>query len=137
MRLFALTAILLTVAFLLAEPLAAAEISQANLYQAASCEEVARAGWPWCHWVWAQPQNRCDYTGYYVGGGAPGPRSREHCPGEGTWGWDYRGKKLPRLVRLGWTYPPRRQGGEGAYQPDGPRIIEAVHEHLHAGHEAD
>lgn len=122
---------------LLAESLCGSESYPANLYQGASGAEVARAGWPWCSWVWARPQNPCEYTGYYVGGGAPGPRSRERCRDEGTWGWDYQGKKLPRLVRLGWTYPPRRQGGTGNYDPDGPRVVEAVKEALHAQHSAE
>lgn len=105
-----------------------------NLYEAASCEEVARAGWPWCHWKWARLQNPCDYTGYYVGGGAPGPRSREHCNCEGTWGWDYQGHNFKRFVNLGWTLPTRRQGGEGSYQPDGPRFLEAARESLSEHH---
>jgi hypothetical protein len=105
-----------------------------NLYAPASCSEIERAGYPWCQGRWAQWQNPCDYIGYYVGGGAPGPKSRDRCPDEGTWGWDYQGRKLPRIVRLGWTNPPRRQGGEGSYQPDGPRITEAIHEHLHSNH---
>ena len=108
-----------------------------NLYAPASCAEVERAGYPWCQGRWAQWQNPCDYIGYYVGGGAPGPRSREHCPDEGTWGWDYQGTKLHRLVRLGWTNPPRRQGGEGSYDPDGPRFTEAIHEKLHSNHAAE
>ena len=119
------------IAVVLAEPLSAHQSQPANLYQRASGAEMARAGWPWCHWVWARTQNPCEYTGYYVGGGAPEPRGREHCPDEGTWGWDYQGKKLSRLVRLGWTCPPRRQGGTGSYEPDGPRVAEAVHEVLH------
>ncbi len=127
-------AILISTACMLAEQLSARESAPVNLYQPASCEEVARSGWPWCHWKWAQVQNPCDYTGYYVGGGAPGPRSREHCRDEGTWGWDYQGQKFNRLVRLGWTNPPRRQGGEGKYQPDGPRVIEAIHEAHDAKH---
>ena len=127
-------AILLAAVCVLAEQLLARESVPANLYEGASCEEVARSGWPWCHWKWAQVQNPCDYTGYYVGGGAPGPRSREHCSDEGTWGWDYQGHKFNRLVRLGWTNPPRRQGGEGSYQPDGPRVIEAIHEAHDAKH---
>lgn len=124
----------LLVVGMLAESLCASESQPANLYQQASGAEVARAGWPWCHWVWASPQNPCEYTGYYVGGGALGPRRREHCPDEGTWGWDYQGKKLSRLVRLGWTCPPRRQGGTGSYDPDGPRVAEALHEVLHSQH---
>jgi hypothetical protein len=105
-----------------------------NLYAPASCSEIERAGYPWCQGRFAQWQNPCDYIGYHVGGGASGPRSRERCPEEATWGWDYQGNKLNRLVRLGWTNPLRRQGGEGSYQPDGPRITEAIHEHLHSNH---
>ncbi len=122
---------------MLAESVFGGESFPANLYQGASSAEVARAGWPWCRWKWARAQNPCEYIGYYVGGGAPGPRSREHCPDEGTWGWDYQGKKLQRVVRLGWTYPPRRQGGTGSYDPDGPRVAEAVKEALHAQHSAE
>lgn len=115
----------------------AAEPSSISLYQAATCQEHERAGWPRCYWVWARTQDPCDYTGYTVGGGAPGPRSREHCPDEGTWGWDYQGHKFKRWIRLGWTYPPRRQGGEGSYQPDGPRIAETLHEHIHHKHSGE
>jgi hypothetical protein len=39
-----------------------------------TCEELQRSGWPWSAWRWARPQAVCDYTGYYVGGGAS-PRS--------------------------------------------------------------
>lgn len=108
--------------------------SAGNLYAPASCSEVERAGYPWCQGRFAQWQNPCDYIGYYVGGGAPGPRSRERCPAEGTWGWDYQGIKINRLVRLEWTSLPRRQGGEGNYQPDGPRFTEAIHEQIHSNH---
>lgn len=109
-------------------------INASELDQPATSAEVARSGWPWCYWKWAQVQNPCNYTGYYVGGGAPGPRSREHCDCEGTWGWDYQGRNFKRLVNLGWTLPTRRQGGTGSYQPDGPRVLEAAHEHIHARH---
>jgi hypothetical protein len=136
MRIAVLGAAAFTVAILCLKPVIANETCPANLYQPASCQENARAGWPWCFSIWARPQDPCEYTGYYIGGGAPGPRSRGRCPAEGTWGWDYEGRKFSRLVRLGWTHPPRRQGGEGSYQPDGPRISEAVHEILHGHHEA-
>lgn len=118
----------------LTRSLAEAEAPPCNLYEGASCKEVARAGWPRCWWVWAERQDPCDYTGYYVGGGAPGPRSRNHARCEGTWGWDYQGKHLARCVRLDWTCPVRHQGGTGSYQPDGPRVIEELHE-KHANHQ--
>jgi hypothetical protein len=73
----------------------------------------------------------CDYVGYYVGGGAPRWCGRGRCASEGTWGWDYHGRHFPRRVRLAWFCWPRRQGGEGQYQPDGPRVLEAVAEAAH------
>jgi hypothetical protein len=119
-------AILLAAISVLADQLSSRESVPANLFTGASCEEVARTGWPWCHWKWAEVQNQCDYCGYYVGGGATATCGRERCVDEGTWGWDYQGHKLNRIVRLAWTHPPRRQGGEGTYQPDGPRMIEEI-----------
>ena len=122
---------------MLASSTLAEECQQAHLYEPASQKEVARAGWPWCHWTWARRQNPCNYTGYYVGGGAPGPHSRGPCPSEGTWGWDYQGRKLDRIVRLGWTCPSRSQGGTGSYDPDGSRVAEAIQEAVHSHHGAE
>ena len=126
----------LLLSLLLAELMFAEDCPPENLYQEASCEELQRSGWPWSAWRWAQPQAACDYTGYYVGGGASRYQGRERCPAEGTWGWDYRGKWFARRVRLAWFCKPRRQGGEGQYQPDGPRVLEAIAEACPLGHEA-
>ncbi len=112
----------------LTRSLAEAEAAPRNLFEGASPAEVDRAGWPRCWWLWAERQDPGDYAGYYVGGGAPGPRSRDRSRCEGTWGWDYQGKHLERCVRLDWTCPARRQGGTGSYQPDGPRVTEELRE---------
>ncbi len=119
----------------LTRSLADAEPAPCNLFQGACPAEVARAGWPRCWWCWAERQNPCDYTGYYVGGGAPGPRSRDRARCEGTWGWDYQGKHLKRCVALDWTCPSRYQAGTGSYQPDGPRFAEEIHEKCSHHHE--
>lgn len=99
-----------------------------GLYDPASCAEVQRSGYPWQCWRWARPQVACDYVGYYVGGGSPHRVGHFHHGSEGTWGWDYHGRWFPRRIRLDWFLCPRPQGGEGQYQADGPRILEAVHE---------
>jgi hypothetical protein len=102
-----------------------------SLYAPPSYCEVARAGDPRCIAAWAKPQDPCKYDGYYVGGGAPCNKYDGRGCHQGTWGWDYTGKWLHPLVRLGWTHPPRYQGGTGSYQPDGPRPCEE----LKAAHE--
>jgi hypothetical protein len=71
---------------------------------------------------WAVPSSNPGYIGYYVGGGCSrcltaGPRY----PDEGTWGWDFRGRLIPRHVDLGWWHGRRYQGGTGAYKTDGPQ----------------
>ena len=124
----AVTRLVLIASVLLATAVRADECPTENLYQHASCEEIERSGWPRDCWRWAKPQAVCDYVGYYVGGGAPRYRGRARCPAEGTWGWDYHGKWFPRRVSLAWFCQPRWQGGEGQYQPDGPRVLEALHE---------
>jgi hypothetical protein len=93
--------------------------SPASLYAPASTCEVRRAGYPWRVGDWAQPNDTCDYDGYYVGGGACRYRTKGHCSQQGTWGWDYTGRFAPRIVALSWWHPPREQGGTGAYAPDG------------------
>lgn len=80
-------------------------------------------------WKWAEPQRAWNYTGYYVGGGAPTWKGCPRPARQGTWGWDYSGSILQRRVQLGWWN--KWQGGAGQYEPDGPRPI---HE-LHARHE--
>ena len=110
---------------------ATAEKAEPSLYARPCCCEVERAGYPWRHFPWATCQVESDYTGYYVGGGSPVRGcSRGRCADEGTWGWDYTGRWFRRLVRLGWTHPPREQGGAGAYAPDGPRFVEAIKHRL-------
>ena len=101
--------------------------SEISLYAAASPCDVARAGHPACTRSWATGGGGCDYTGYYVGGGAHSYWHLGRCPNQGTWGWDYTGKCVPPLVRLGWWNAPRRQGGTGSYAPDGPRFLEKLH----------
>jgi hypothetical protein len=69
----------------------------------------------------AMPSNNARYIGYYVGGGcACRFKAEPRRPDEGTWGWDYQGALIPRIVNLGWWHGRRYQGGTGAYQTDGP-----------------
>ena len=97
-----------------------------SLYAPASCHEIQRAGYPHCVSMLAIPSNTCAYDGYFVGGGALGVGKYCRCEDQGTWGWDYFGRCFSRRVRLGWTHPPREQGGAGNYQPDGPRPCEEL-----------
>jgi hypothetical protein len=114
-----------SLAALLATTTLAAE-TYLSLYAPACCHEVQRAGCPRCVADWATPNDTCDYGGYYVGGGACRDRGPCRCPEQGTWGWDYRGRILPRVVALGWWHPPRLQGGAGSYKTDGPHCVEAA-----------
>jgi hypothetical protein len=81
----------------------------------------------------AVPSNNPRYIGYYVGGGcACLPRRHPRRVDEGTWGWDYQGSLILRLVNLGWWHGRRYQGGTGAYNADGPHYheqegVETVH----------
>jgi hypothetical protein len=100
--------------------------NDASLYAPASYCEVQRAGYPDCISILAIPTNTCAYHGYYVGGGALGYGKFCRCEDQGTWGWDYFGRCFTRRVRLGWTHPPREQGGAGNYAPDGPRPCEKL-----------
>lgn len=67
----------------------------------------------------AQPTDAPGYVGYYVGGGAV-YRGEPRRSGEGTWGWDYQGILIPRVVRLRWWHGKHYQGGTGQYKTDGP-----------------
>lgn len=94
------------------------------LYASPSKQEVKRAGKPACRFPWALPTETRNYVGYYVGGGGGKCCCGGECPRrplDGTWGRDYQGG-LPRIVQLGWTHPQRYQGGDGKYDPDGPRF---------------
>lgn len=104
--------------------------AEPSLYYPACQADFERAGKPWCHFPWARRQIECDYTGYYVGGGAAIGRTRGRCPDEGTWGWDYAGCRLKRKVRLDWFCRDREQAGEGQYEPDGPRVVESIKHRL-------
>jgi hypothetical protein len=84
-----------------------------------------RAGNPECVSPLAKPAESPHEVGYYVGGGAPvkshyGEPRRE---GEGTWGMDYTGIIIPKKNVLNWWHGSRYQGGKGAYEADGPRIL--------------
>ena len=96
---------------------------------AASVEEQRRAGWPQEVARWAKPSDNGRYVGNLVGGGAWNWRRAEPAlPDEGTWGWDYLGGPIRRRVILGWWHGRRDQGGVGAYQTDGPRLLPPLHE---------
>jgi hypothetical protein len=73
---------------------------------------------------WAVPSNNSHYFGYYVGGGCALPYHAEpRYRHEGTWGWDYDGWVIHRLVSLGWWHGRCYQGGTGAYRIDGPHYV--------------
>ncbi len=79
--------------------------------------EHDRPGGPPAVASYARPACAEHGIGYFVGGGCHrygDPRG----PGEGTWGWDYRGCLLPRAVVLNWCHG-RCQGGTGAYRTVG------------------
>lgn len=91
--------------------------------------EHQRAGNPLETSRWAVPSDNGGHVGYYVGGGCPHPRKAEGPTAEeGTWGWDYQGWFPLRRVALGWWHGRRYQGGTGAYQTDGPKLLPAVPE---------
>jgi len=69
---------------------------------------------------WAILANNAHYVGYYVGGGCACSRLAEgRARDEGTWGWDYRGWLIPRIIIHGWWHDRYYQGGIGAYRTDG------------------
>lgn len=107
--------------------IAASAIAQDSLYAPACCHEVRRACHPWQQAPWALSDNTCAYDGYFVGGGAHTYCGQGRCPHQGTWGWDYVGRCATPLVRLGWWRVPRKQGGTGSYEPDGPHLIDCEH----------
>jgi len=84
-----------------------------------------RAGRPKCISPLARPTESPHEKGYYVGGGAR-ERSRGSCERgaqEGVWGTDSTGIIIPKHVELRWWHGQRAQGGAGAYQTDGPRVL--------------
>ena len=86
-------------------------------------QDFRRAGKPQRVSKLARPGNTCLYGGYYVGGGAPW-HGEPRRSSEGTWGWDYWGHLIKRRVALRWYHGHKEQGGAGAYEPDGPRLLE-------------
>ena len=86
-------------------------------------EDFRRAGNPQRVAKLARPGNTWGYGGYYLGGGAPWHGEPRRWS-EGTWGWDYWGHSFKRRVALRWYHGRKEQGGAGAYEPDGPRLLE-------------
>jgi hypothetical protein len=94
--------------------------------QSASAEDkhaivpkYSRPGKFYCVSPFAVPSNTRYYGGYYVGGGSlVGGDGRG--PQDGTWGWDYGGIAVKKLVNLDWTHGRRYQGGTGQYNSAGP-----------------
>jgi hypothetical protein len=82
---------------------------------------MQRAGYPDRVACWAAPSETPAYVGYWVGGGSP-CKGRSPMPSEGTWGWDYAGRCIPRNVALKWWLKPKYQGGMGQYKTDGPHL---------------
>jgi hypothetical protein len=94
-----------------------------------SWEEHRRAGFPQETSRRARPSDTGRYTGYTVGGGSVRLRKGDPpLPHEGTWGWDYVGGVFKRRVILNWWHGRRYQGGPGAYQTDGPKILKPLEE---------
>ena len=88
-----------------------------------------RAGRPKCISPLARPTESPHEKGYFIGGGAR-ERSRGSCERgeqEGVWGTDYTGIIIPKHVDLRWWHGQRAQGGAGAYQTDGPRVLRQHH----------
>lgn len=83
---------------------------------------LQRAGNPQLEARRAVPSDTGAYWGYYVGGGSA-KRGDAPTTLEGTWGWDYEGRCIRRIVNLGWWHGRRYQGGTGAYKPDGPHLV--------------
>jgi hypothetical protein len=90
------------------------------LYASPSLCEVQRAGYPLELSPLARFAYMCEYTGYYVGGGGKS-NANVRAIDQGTWGWDYIGHCRRPLVRLDFRHPAPYQGGEGQYEPDGPK----------------
>ena len=106
------------------------QLPKQDLYAPASLAQLHRSGHPELISRLAKPSDTRAYFGYYVGGGAKGPRPwRWPTPHEGSWGWDYVGSLLARRVCLKWWQQPVHQGGSGSYEPDGPKIFNFGHEH--------
>jgi len=77
------------------------------------------------HTAWyARPSDTGRYGGYFVGGGKPfHMMGQNRNTGDGTWGWDYHGFCWPSHIILDWFHGARYQGGQGAYQTDGPKLF--------------
>ena len=84
-----------------------------------------RAGNPECVSPLATAAESPHEVGYYVGGGAPvkAHRGEPRRADEGTWGMDYGGIVIPKKNVLNWWHGGRYQGGRGAYDAEGPRIL--------------
>ena len=97
----------------------------------------AQAGYPQDVAWYARPSESHADIGYWVGGGSAF-RGEYPSYGEGTWGWDYRGRFLLHRVVLAWSHR-RYQGGTGDYRTNaGPHIPDlpsqlnpAIHPVLH------
>lgn len=85
------------------------------------CCDHCRAGWPTCIRKHAIPSNTRHYCGYYVGGGAAWHGEGRFID-EGTFGWDYMGIIVRKRVALDWYHGRRYQGGDGAYETEGPKL---------------
>ena len=114
---------------LLAGPIALGVIGAAAADPADSYQDHRRAGFPQETSRWARPSDTGRYTGYTVGGGAVRLRKGDApLAHEGTWGWDFIGGRFQRRVIPGWWHGRRYQGGPGAYQTDGPKILRPLEE---------
>ena len=83
-------------------------------------EDHARSGCAMLTRPRAIPSETRHYGGYPVGGGVP-LRGVPPGPADGTFGWDYFGLTVPKLIALRWSSPARWQGGGGQYRTTGAR----------------
>lgn len=119
---FRMTFVVLALAGLLTCPsLAAVHRSGATwLAPRGQCRHCGqwRAGCPDDVAWYARFSNGCDYGGYYIGGGGL-VFGEPRCGKDGTWGWDYFGKKFRRRVDLEWLHGIRTlKDREGSYETD-------------------
>ena len=71
----------------------------------------------------AKPTNTCEYDGYWVGGSSFSRKASAPSAMQGTYGRDYFGKFLDRLVVLGYKNKECDRVGTGKYATDGgPRV---------------
>lgn len=100
------------------EPSGEPSPTRGALWATSTAADQQRAGNPQRVKPHAKPSRTRAYGGYFVGGGAAVHGDGRHTDTDGTWGWDYPGWVLPRIIALDWHHGRRNQGGQGAYKTD-------------------